>query len=790
MTDETKKTDSCVLALLAVKELAEVPKEVLEKVVRSIREQGGDLRKVKARSEETLAWIARHKAAVALAEKRLNKIDKRFPDDPNMVHEAGLVGSTRTGKDLKNSISVNSDAITIKHQTLLHQLLGKIMDVVDDPDLTKSIFKAVSNIGNGLGIEKGVVGETAHAVYKFNKYLVQELREAGLEINDRQGYILRQTHDVGKIGKATFSTWAKDIYGLLDKSATFGEVVEQAEHLKILKRMYDDIVTAQYGIQGSSSVGHARTLHFLEGGEAAADYHVKYGEGSIYQVLQKSARTAAKAEAIRRIHPEGRKGFEKLEAKQQAKILKTGDAALEKKFNRGASRRQRLRDQVFGYGLHPTHHLVREVGRALRTLQAVTKLAYSATSTTTDLTFAQLKLMSISGEGLLSSTRKLFNNYHKTWRGLERDRLASLMMMHLEFDTSSRYTDTEGMKGIYSKITNYSMKMTFLDKITKVNRLTMSTTLMELHASKEFDVPLRDLDLKARAELESFSITSQDWDLIRDSKADALKTRIIDVSNISDRDAQIKYMNMLWHGSKFGAIAPGASVKAMMNFGAHPDSVAGQIVQTAFQFKTFGLEAGRALSEILRSNPHANNRTLLKSLENWDNRKLLGAAMVSGFSTALTGLWARDLLNGKAPRALDGATVADAFTRGVLPLQITMFSDIFTGANLQYNKDIVSDLLGPTAGLINDTWSLAANSVQAVKGEFGFGKEKDIRAQSFKYFRRNVPGVAPVLNFPLVKPLLDSWFFDEMLENWNPGHKKRTLKREEKKGSLLDQLGL
>ncbi len=790
MTDETKSTDPCVLALVAVKELGEVPRDLIERVVKNIRDQGGDLRKVKQRSNETLAWIARHKAAVALADKRLNKISSRFPDNPNVAHEAGLVGATRVGKDLKNSITVNSDTLTIKHQTLLHQLLGKHLDVIDDPTFTKSIFKNIYNIGRGLEVDKGMVGEISQGVHKFNKYLVQELRAAGLEIRDKLDYILRQTHDVGKIGKTTFKQWSEDIYELLDKRQTFGDVVDQAKQFKILQRIHKDIITAQYGIQGSSSVGHARVLHFLEGGEAAAAYHVKYGEGSIYEVLQKSARTAAKAEAIRRIHPEGRKGFEKLEKRQQAAIIKKGDAELEKKFNKGASRRQRIRDQVFGYGLHPTSHLVREVGRAARTLQAITKLPLSAVSTTTDLTFAQLKLMSISSEGLLSSTRKLFNNYLKTWKGLERDRLASLMLMKLEFDTSGRYTDTEGLKGIYSKIENYSMKMTFLDKITKVNRLTMSSTIMEMHASKEFDVSFGSLNDRARAEMESFGITGEEWDIIRSSKADVLKTKIIDVSNISNREAQLKYMNMLWSGSKFGAIAPGASTKAMMNFGAHPDSVAGQIVQTAFQFKTFGLEAGRALSEILRSNPNADNATLRGALKDWDNRKLLGTAMVSGFLTSLVSLWGRDLLNGKAPRALNGATIADAFTRGVLPLQVTMFSDIFTGANLQYNKDIVSDLLGPTAGLINDTWSLAANSVQAVKGEFGFGKEKDIRAQSFKYFRRNVPGVAPVLNFPLVKPLLDSWFFDEMLENWNPGHKKRTLKREEKKGSLLDQLGL
>lgn len=788
--------DKCVDAILGSERFKDIEgkdrellREFIEEVVRDIREKGGDLRKVRERSSENLAWLKRRKASILLADKKLDKMDDI--NNPNAIHEAALVGRTQTGDSNKNSIAINREVLTMKHQNKIDNLFDDTeLELIDDINMSERVADAIYKLNNNLNVAEGPIRNIAKKVRDFNKYIVQELNSAGIELADRADYIFRQTHDIAKIAGTPFRKWSDALYDKLDIEKTFGLETDKEVHLKELKKIYNKIVSAEYGTQGSGSLGRARALHFKDGINFA-QYHREFGEGSFLDVMQRTARNAGKAEAIYRVHPEGRKAFERLEERQLNRILKSDNPELIEKFKKGAKARENMRKQMFGYGDHPSMNWWGEAMKVSRTIQAATKLPLAFTSTFTDFSVATANFMAKTGNDLLSTQFKLVKNYFTKLDPESRKRLGSMLLMNQEFDTIHRYTETEGLKGKFDKYINYAMKMTMLDKITKANRNTMAISFAEELAHKthlDFD----NLHPNLKSEFKSFGISDKMWnDVIRNHTTDFLKTKIIDISSIENRDVQIRFANMIWSNSKFGAIAPGDATKAIMRFGFDPNSNIGQTIAAITQFKTFSLEAVRAIKEIVQSNPRADNRTFLSAMNNMDNKKLLSSMMFHTVTTAMVGIWVRDLMEGREPRALTQESVFEAVQRSVLPLQMQFMNDVLYGTYNNRFRSLVIDALGPTASLFNEAGSLASSSSLFVGQELGLADTNvDPRSQAFRFFRRNTPFAASILNAPILKPILDTMLFDEWNEQWNPGYKRRKLTREKEKGSLLKQVGI
>lgn len=753
----------------------DIPDEVIRQIISEVEDIKGlskvdSLKRLREKSPETLTWMKKRKVDQSIVNKRVRdritqKLDKG--EDPSKLFEELLVSSDTVGNSTKDSVSITRDTLFQRHRNVLETRLGKDIELLADPAVTKSVFKAIDSLNKGESVPTGVIRDLAVGVRDINKYVVSELNEAGIPVKDRADYIIRQTHDPGAINKVGFSQWKDFIYKELDLIQTFGDSTNLELHDEVLSQIYNDIISGGYSTQGAGSLGRARKLHF-KNGEALANYHNKFGEGSVVDVLDRTLRAAAKAEATYRVlGPDGPTALDRFEVNVRKELEARGDKEGLKKFEDGARKRDNMRKQLFGYGDHPGHHWVGDALGYAQEWQAVTKLGFAATATLTDIAPATTNFMAKTGNNIFSGLHQTMGNYFRNLKGAERKKIGHLIGINQNFDTF-RYVDEGSARGKFSKFTNFAMKFTLLDKVTQINRSTMATTFSSHiadNASKAFD----DLDPRLKAELESYGLKGSDWDSIGKAVSKEIDgLDLIDPRLIENRDTQIKFQNFLWNNAKFGAIAPGDSTKAFARMGINPESVQGKALSTILQFKTFSLEASRAIREIVKSNPRADNSTFIRALRDIDNMKLLGHLSVLGFGSAAMGLWARDLTKGKTPRDFSGEFVVEALGRGVYPLWGQYMIDSMTGSYNNYGRSIIKDLAGPTASTVDDFAKLVSATAT---GSRPAGK-------AIRLIRRNTP----LVNSPIIAPLLNKAFMNELMEWSSPGYTSRQFKRDLKRG--------
>jgi len=786
-------SESCEVAL--VKQYGkDVPTEILRKVIADVGDfkagsagQKSFIEYLRDKSPETISFLKKERFERL---KINNDFAKRMlkGESPHRIIEETLVGSTRTADGSKDSISVNRDARYQSHKTYLNSALDPETEVhLRDSAFTKDVIVEVYNINKGIESNSSFT-KAAKLIINMNEYVVSSLERAGIPIKNRADYIIRQTHDPGKMAKDGYQKWSSKILERLDHELTFGSEMDPTARAKMLKGMYDDLTVNSFSGQGHSSLGKARSIHFKDGA-SFADYHLEYGEGSILEVMDRTLKSAAKAEAIRRklgprplealefIETVGRKYIEKTKGKEAA------DAFSDRNITGQGASRDRWKKQIFGYE-HVGRSLLSDVLvdglKGAQTISAAAKLGFAGTTTLSDMTTSTAALMSKTGMGFVKSQTTLIKNYFALIKDpVLRQKVGTILGLDFDHD-SFRFIDqgVDATSG-FTRFTNGVMKLTFLDKLTKQNRKTMAISLSN-HIS-DADPDFSKVDIRLKNELAAFGIKTEDqWMDIKSSTETYNNTlNFINPEKIISSDTAIRFQNFMWHNTKFGAISPGDATKSLARMGVSPDSVMGQTLNALLQFKNFPMEATRTLKELAGQNPKADNSSFMKSVfKNADNAKIMGIMATHGFFTALTGIWIRDILAGKEPRPMNAPTAFDAMAKGVYPLWAGYFNDMAKGSYGSMKRNILQEAAGPIFGQIQDVVELGSTIMEDSSGKRRKAKAGKVGSQALRLVRQNTP----LINFPIIKPILDHYFLDELSESLNPGYKARRVRRMRKQG--------
>lgn len=131
-----------------------------------------------------------------------------------------------------------------------------------------------------------------------------------------------------------------------------------------------------------------------------------------------------------------------------------------------------------------------------------------------------------------------------------------------------------------------------------------------------------------------------------------------------------------------------------------------------------------------------------------------------------------DLVQGKNPRGYFGGDYVgrnwlSAFLKGG---SLGLYGDfLFSGTTQASKNGPVASLLGPVAGLVEETFNLTqGNIVQAMQG-----KETHFGAELTRFARNNLPGA----NLWYAKAALDHMIFHQLQEYFSPGYLSRMEKR-------------
>jgi hypothetical protein len=209
-------------------------------------------------------------------------------------------------------------------------------------------------------------------------------------------------------------------------------------------------------------------------------------------------------------------------------------------------------------------------------------------------------------------------------------------------------------------------------------------------------------------------------------------------------------------------IRPGAEERFISGAGMQRGTWKGELTRSFFLFKSFPIAMIRR-----------------HWMRGWGMETAGGkAAYIASLVVATTMLGAvaqtvNDLVQGKNPRNYNPSKEfgwrnwMGAFLKGG---SLGIYGDfLFSGATQHGNNGPVASLLGPVAGLVEDSYNLTqGNILEALQG-----KDTNFGAELVRFARSNTPGA----NLWYAKAALDHLVFHQLQEYFSPGYLNRMQRR-------------
>lgn len=691
----------------------------------------------------------------------------------NAVYEAMVETTSTILENNKNSFQNTFHSARSRLRNFYEEAMGDLKKIAMDRSFEKELFVTVDNLNKGLPVGKVAkeVLDAANAIRKTNKYIIQSLEKAGITVKERMDYIVRQTHDGIKISSSSKDEWAQFIYNKLDHNKTFGNVTDQAKQMEVLNDIYDEITSFDY-TSGMGALGQKRSLHFKDGA-ALADYHQLYGQGNFLEIMERSMDAAARSEAMfTKFGSNPDKMWDDVEKKMLNMIRETKGEAEAARFMDGniggmKNHRDNMKKNIFGFDKHPNKNMGAKFLSGLQGLQAISKLGMSFFSTFTDYPIAVANYMAKTGVNYWDGHTKLMSSYMAGLNPKNRQKFAKLLQVHFDSQVG-RFGESEGFGGTWRKVVDGTMRLTGLEWTTKNNQLAGGISFAS-HLADNSNLKFTELDPRLQAELKNFGLDKH-WDKLKDTIEDVDGLQIVTPEKMPTRELENKLANFIGHNTRMSAPMPGIRTRASINQGLSPNTLQGQALRAVLQFKGFPLEIGKVIKEISTADPSIAAQSMKDAFKSKSNMGMFGMLMAEGVVFAGLGLMARDIAAGKKPRDMsDPKNIAEAITRGVLPLQFEFMINTAKGEYANVGRSILKDLAGPTFGQMDDIVRLMSRAANGDK----------FANRALEMIKRNVP----LNNNPLVEPVLNKVFLEGLHEYINPGYMLRKKVRARERGT-------
>jgi len=791
-----KRFEQCKLRLRETISEDLISDELLDEMMPTIAQaiQEGKWNKFKNEfvelTQEQRDYLAGQKSHNNRLNRRLKKeIVKHITSGKNAEDFfVNLYGGSRVAGENKNSLAINAESLSNRNKGFFQAQLDSenlptkvAMDRMTDPKYTQEIFDGIDKLNKGASDFDTLSPEIkaiAKAIRNTQQKILKDLKASGIEIRNNDDYIIRQSHDRGKIGKAGFEAWKNFILPKINKDKTFPNTKDVKGQVKILRAVYDDILGNNYGGINPSKMGAARSIHFAEG--KFAEYHNQFGEGSVHDILARTLRAAAKQEALyTQLGTRPREMLDSLEKFTAKHIEETQGFDALKKFEDNKEAREKILEETVGYGRSPDVTLIGKGLDAVKNLQIVSKLGAASISTVGDLPVSAMNFAAKTGVPILKAYNDTINTWTKSLTKENKREVGLLMGIAMD-DDLNRFTGEKADESMFGKFTKPIMSATLLNYTTKTSRTASALAFGNNLWENRFK-SMENLDPRLKAELESFGITKKEWDILREKGVDeaaglgVISDRKLQENNVSRKTIN-KYGAFITSNSNFGAISPDARTKAIRPW-VHPDSTAGKFFSSMMLFKTFSLRAVGAIDEIMKSNPNADNSTFLRALSSKGNAQLFGSLMVGSFLTGMAGLAVRDIAFNKTPRDFTKSeNLVEAATRTIMPLWGQYTIQAFSGDYDNFYRSLVKDLAGPVGGFADDTAAFISSVSKDIASDKRSGKQSYNRG--LRLLQSNLPGTY----IPFLRPALDKIFWDGLYEAGNPNYSRRIKKRMKEKG--------
>jgi hypothetical protein len=275
--------------------------------------------------------------------------------------------------------------------------------------------------------------------------------------------------------------------------------------------------------------------------------------------------------------------------------------------------------------------------------------------------------------------------------------------------------------------------------------------------------PLEQVPEKFQRMLREYGVDSGAWETIRTTPLrDGGFLAPIDIADAGLRD---RMLGMIM--TETDAAIPSATLTSRaIGVGSRPGTLAGEVLRSAFQYKSFGV------SLILTQ----GGRTM--SIKGGANKlAYLAGVNAVGVSLGLLVLWLRDLRNYEDPRPISPASLGQAWTQGV---GFGVFGDYITAATSERAGSWPAALAGPTAGAMGEMGEfIIGNAVQTGQWAMDPERKRDGTAKTWneqtkagREAVRMAKRYAPGTNLWYLRGAAERLMFDQMQQLFDPGYEE------------------
>ncbi len=601
-------------------------------------------------------------------------------------------------------------------------------------DLTRELFgEATGNVN---------ARELADAWTRTGEFLRGAYNAAGGRIGKLEGWALPQTHDSRAVRMAGFETWRDATVPLLDRAKMIdrltGEPMSDAKLELMLRDMWEAIATDGWSRRQPGTVGERalanrrsehRVLHFV-GADAWTAYAERFGgRGNAFDAMMAHIDGMSRdIAAMRVLGPNPAATIRHLQDALKKSAAESLDDKAIARVEGGAAQLGRLWDAYTGASSRPENQRIATAFGILKAQQVAAKLGSAILSTPSDFGF-MIHTSRFNGTPIM----KVLGRYVGMMNPLnEGDRRLAVRLGLVAEEWSNmaaaqqRFTGEEMGHEVTRRMAEFVIRASYLSAHTQHLRWSFGMEQLSF-VTQMSDQAYDALDPAFVRALKRYGIDESRWDAIRQTdKRIENGADWIFPEDIADRGAAEALMDFVQSETDMAVPVPDLRTRALVSSVAQPGTWMGEIMRSAFLFKSFPLS-------ILM----LHGRRMLDQQGAWSQARYgltLMAMLTAGGALAIQ---LKELARGRDPKDMDNRRflAAAALQGGGLGI----FGDLIGTTENRFGGGIGSTLLGPGVQTVSNVKALTIdNIIASIDGD---DKTKpNVGRDAVKLLRQEVPG--------------------------------------------------
>lgn len=673
-------------------------------------------------------------------------------------------------------------------------------------ETVRELFEVQNGRSGGVTGNKHAL-EIAKTITGVQRRIVRDLRGAGFHVNDLMGRITQQTHDPQLLKKATKEKWVSRVLEIgLDEKKTFANYANPTMKQKVefLEKAYDDITLGRMEVTDKQDIlndialvgrdvilgnkfSGKRNIHFKDG-DAFHSYNQEFGKRGIFESVQSEIDNASRSIALARVFgPDAQGSFDSMmmrteRALKEESVKNGGDETNLKKFQNQKALLQDMFKGISGPQNVAGKGNFAKVMDGYRTAWRMANLAGSAIRNIADLSAHASNLSASTGKNLLQTHGEFAQELLNIARPDIRKKVAEGVHLFYEdvlrehvrraggdADISGHIASAERMffKGTLLPQQQYGFKLASANLFSR-----------ELHDAAH--LPYDKIDPRMKSELKKYGIGEAELKKMQGASTkvgdhnymypEGLE-RITGDEKLSQQVAQFITDNAELvgdpsEGLKYGFWGAGNS---------NENSVKGQVLRMVGVMKTFPQHMQHVATKMVLADPnvHASN---ISGTYKTANGAVSGSKMLAGYLASATTMayisWSMmEISKGRTP---PDPTKKETWMKSFLSSGAGgIYADLIQSQ--EYNKDTAIGIGKTIAGpvLSEPLYDLPKMVDRAMQS-----KGKSVKKDAISFGVRHLPGN----NAPIVRPVIDYLFLNEVMEANSPQYLRKREQALKEKG--------